>query len=80
MIYATMPSRLQVSFLQTHFYDADGQVLRPWSAMKRVTTTNLDCKATTIRTIFPPTFKWKVKQTVSGSAPFVLLSLSLEAA
>ena len=48
---AAIPSKLQTSYVQTNFYNADGQVLR-LSAMKRVTTSNLDCKATTIQIIF----------------------------
>ena len=48
---AAFPSEIQLSYLQTNFYKADGQVLC-LSAMKRVTTSNLDCKATTIRIIF----------------------------
>ena len=70
---------MQMSGVQTNFYNADGQVLC-LSAMKRETTSNLDCKATTtIGILFfllvHPTFKWKVKQTISGSIPLVLLSL-----
>ena len=45
------PFKMQMPGVQTNFYNADGQVLR-LSAMKRVTTSNLDCKATTIHIIF----------------------------
>ena len=60
------------------FYNTGGQVLC-LSAMKRETTSNLDCKATAIQNIFPPcpspTFKWKGSPAIFGSIPLVLHSL-----